>query len=94
MEPKTKERIHEIISGLRERIARAMKSGPLFDFVIFEASISDRHRDVEITPKKIYQSSMAISTDDPLFVSSLKKWEDGWALVFDDAGGASNKQFI
>jgi hypothetical protein len=93
MDQKVKERIHEIIIGFREKIMRDLKEGTLFDFVLFEASISDKHRDVEITPKAIYNSSKAIYKDDPHFISDLKKWEEGWALVFHGKGGASKKQF-
>jgi hypothetical protein len=42
----------------------------------------------------IYDLSQAISIDDPQFLSSLKKWEDGWAIVFDGASGSSKKQFL
>ena len=93
MEPKIRKRIREIISGLRERIARAVKVGPLFDFVLFEASISDKHRDVEITPKEIYGLSEAITKEDSQFASMLKKWEDGWAIVF-DKNTSFKKQFL
>jgi len=93
MELKIKKRIREIISGIRERIARTLKIGTLFDFVLFEASISDKYRDVEITPKEIYELSKVILKEDSQFVLKLKNWEEGWALVF-GTNGTSKKQFL
>jgi hypothetical protein len=93
MEPKTKERVHEIIVGLRERISRTNIIGPVFDFVLFEASISDKQRTVEIRPKEIFMSTIIIPNNDPQFTSRYKKWEDGEAIVLDGKGGAK-KQFL
>jgi hypothetical protein len=93
MEPKIKKRIREIISDLRERIARTIIVGPLFDFVLFEASISDKHRDVEITPKEIHGLPEVTTKEDSLFTSMLKNWEDGWAIVY-DKNVSFKKQFI
>jgi hypothetical protein len=93
MESKTKQRIHEIISGFRERITRSISNEFLFDFVLFEASISDKHRDVNIVPKEIFMLSDVISKDDPQFNSRLKEWEEGWALVYHETGGSSKEQF-
>jgi hypothetical protein len=93
MEPEIKERVREIIHVLRERITKTTITGPLFDFVLFEASISDKHRDLEIKPKEIFIETTPFSNNDPQFPSQYKKWKNGEAIVFDGKGGSRKQVF-
>jgi hypothetical protein len=93
MEPEIKERVREIIIALRERITRTTITGPLFDFVLFESNISDKHRDLEIVPKEIFIETTPVSTNDPQFASQYKKWKDGEAIFYDGKGGARKQVF-
>jgi hypothetical protein len=94
MEPNMKDRIREMVHRRMGRISRNCKGSAVFDFVLFEAKISDKSRDLEITPQEIYSFADVLLKDDPKFSSRYKAWEEGWAIEFDkNSVGASRKQF-
>lgn len=95
MEPTVKDRIREIIRGRLSKIGMDCKGCAVFDFVLFEAAISDTSRDVTVVPVEIYDFLGHIGKDDAKFESKYKAWEDGWAIEFSDEGnGVSRKQFL
>ena len=77
MEPGEKDRIREIVRRRMDRISRSHAGSTVFDFVISEASISEKHRDVDITPREIFGLSETLSKNDPQFFARYKAWEAG-----------------
>lgn len=93
IEQSEKERMREIINLRLEDVAREPNGCAVFDFVFFQANISDRARDVTVVPQEICGLSQAIVKGHSDFPSRFKKWEEGWALVFTESGGCTKKQF-
>ena len=95
MDQKLKDRIREIVYNRMIKIYMNCKGCAVFDFVIFEAAISNTSREVKVTPIEIRGPNFSIFQTDVKFELSYKYWEDGWAIPFDETGrGASRKQFI
>ena len=86
-----KQQVDEIV---RERMKRRdyITNGTrteVFDFVFFEAKLSDESRDIEVEPTKILTLSSEIKREDRRFAEKYQEWESGWAIVFEGEGKAS-----
>jgi len=94
MEKAERERIIEIIRIKRESLwAQSNTVKRIFDFVVFESKISDRSRDVVITPQIIMTGSTDIDKNDEKFDRLLSEWKQGKALVI-DGNSSTTKVFV
>ena len=90
MDNDIKKRIKEIISYNREQIWLNIKEDAVFDFVLFQAKISDEKRGIQIIPELIYSSTQTYQQSDKTFNDKFERWEKGEAIFFNDKGGAKS----
>ena len=93
MDKDESERIIEIIRAKRESLwPQSTTVKRIFDFVVFNASISDKSRDVIISPRLIMTGASEVTKNDKSFTTLLSDWERGKALVID--GNRSTTQIF
>ena len=90
MDNDIKKRIKEIISYNREQMWLNIKEDAVFDFVLFQAKISDEKRGIQIIPELIYSSTQTYQQSDKTFNDKFERWEKGEAILFNDKGGAKS----
>ena len=83
-----KTRIKEIVNFNREQMWLNVKDDAVFDFVLFQAKISNEKRGIQIVPELIYSSTKIYKSNDKEFYNHYESWEKGSATVFDGNGGA------
>jgi hypothetical protein len=92
MEDKQKIRIREIVKERMERIGHEpSKNSPVFNFVLFQATLPDSQREVVVNPEEIFTLSGTIGKNDSKFEKSLQEWKDGYAIVFNESGASIGK---
>lgn len=78
MKQEDKQRMHEILIERKDRLSHNFQKRPFnFNFVIFEAKLSTRQREVEINPIEI-MSHPSINPGDKDFERLYKEWQQGW----------------
>jgi len=83
-----RERIIDIIRTNRQSLWSQENSVKrIFDFIIFNANISDKSRDVIIEPQIILASNGDIKKGEEKFNILLNEWEQGKAFVFESNNG-------
>ncbi len=88
MEKNSKERIVEIIKNNRNIMWSNIKNDTVFDFVLFQANISNVSRSINIIPEMIFTGTEILHVDNPKFRPIYEAWQKGAAIVFNDKGGA------
>ena len=88
MDKDIKNRIKEIVVANRERMWRNIEDDIVFDFVLFQAKISNEKRNIQIVPELIYNSNKIYQPSDPNFKNIYEKWQKGEAIQFNGKGGA------
>lgn len=92
MEESQKMRIREIIREHMERIAcRAQDYTAIFDFVLFQAKLSDTRREVVVIPEEIYGLGVTWDNNHNEFSARLNRWKEGWATVIRGNKGWQDK---
>lgn len=92
MEEKQKLRIREIIKERMERIAHdPSKNYPVFNFVLFQATLPDSQREVVIKEEEIFTLTETIDKNDSNFEKRLQEWKEGYAIVFNESGASIGK---
>lgn len=96
MQSDYKQRIQEIVELRMQRLDLVPDDAQveLFDFVVFEARLSDEVRNITIEPVRILSGTEEIEKDDPGFIDKYTAWNNGWAIVFDGKRGAKRKQIL
>ncbi|MCM1264735.1 MAG: DUF2971 domain-containing protein [Candidatus Gastranaerophilales bacterium] len=93
MDEHIKTRIKEIINYHREQMWYNIKDDTVFDFVLFQAKISNENRSIKVVPELIYTATEILQIDNPKFTSCYQAWEKGEAIVFNGQGG-TKKEYI
>lgn len=88
MDKDIKNRIKEIVVANRERMWRNIEDDIVFDFVLFQAKISNEKRNIQIVPELIYNSNKIYQPSDSNFKNIYEKWQKGEAIQFNGKGGA------
>lgn len=84
MSQKNKNRIYEILAERQNRISRSVNyKRVIFDFLLFESTLSTHQREIEIIPHRILQLSECIEGTDPKFDQRYKQWSEGWGMELD-----------
>ena len=88
-----KNRIKEIVGFNREQMWSNIKDDAVFDFILFQAKISNEKRGIQIEPELIYSSTQVYQPSDKKFNDIYDRWKKGEAILFNEKGGAK-KVFI
>lgn len=88
MDENIKTRIKEIIHYHREEMWSNIKDDTVFDFVLFQAKISNENRSIKVVPELIYTSNEILQINNQKFTQCYQAWEEGEAIVFNGRGGA------
>ena len=93
MDESDKVRIKEILRINNHKMLITHKTGAIFDFVLFEASLLSNKREVSIQPTEIYKFGEVITKDNEKFNSYYQDWNNGLAIVLNSDGSAHKQQF-
>ena len=78
MNRNSKNRIREILRDRKDRLSRASQENRvIFDFVVFEANISNKRRDLNIIPISMISFADEITPQNPDFDRRLREWDNG-----------------
>ncbi len=93
MDESDKVRIKEILRINNHKMLITHKTGAIFDFALFEASLLSNKREVSIQPTEIYKFGEVITKDNEKFNSYYQDWNNGLAIVLNSDGSAHKQQF-
>jgi hypothetical protein len=89
-----KNRLFQILDERIERLARQTSyKRIIFDFLIQEARLSSRHREIKIDPVKMLGLTGPVVPGDAKFNPMYSQWVEGWGIEF-DGGSARRVQIL
>jgi len=93
MNEQQKARLQIIIQERMDRISRVASSDNLavFDFVVFQAKLSENSRNVNIDAEELYKLNIKYDKNHKDFNRFYDAWKEGWAIEFHGSGGSCKR---
>ena len=84
-----KNRVYQILDDRKEQISKQVNyKRVIFDFLVQQAQLSSRHREIEIHPAKLITLLEPIEPNDKKFEQKYQQWIEGWGMEIDGPKGS------